>query len=51
MCLQDQVKLYLPVRFKDCKHIAAYELSSLLCHFSEVIGLLKKAELEKSNNN
>ncbi|KAM3143434.1 hypothetical protein pb186bvf_004495 [Paramecium bursaria] len=51
VCLQDQVKLYLPVRFNDCKHIAAYELSSLLCHFSEVIGLLKKAELEKSNNN
>ncbi|KAM3143436.1 hypothetical protein pb186bvf_004497 [Paramecium bursaria] len=47
VCLQDQVKLYLPVRFKECKHIGAYELSSLLCHFKEVVGLQEKAVKDK----
>ncbi|KAM3135529.1 hypothetical protein pb186bvf_012385 [Paramecium bursaria] len=47
VCLQDHVKLYLPVRFRDCKHIRAYELSSLLQQFDKVIELENKSRKEQ----
>ncbi|CAD8154071.1 unnamed protein product [Paramecium octaurelia] len=51
LCLLDNVNITIPVRHKDCKHIEAYELTSLICYQIENFKDLKNKQLQERESN
>ncbi|CAD8139182.1 unnamed protein product [Paramecium pentaurelia] len=51
LCLLDNVNINIPVRHKDCKHVEAYELTSLICYQIENYRDLKNKQLQERESN